>query len=364
MRDKTVAVIGAGPAGSFASYLLKKIGIKKVLLFDKSNFPRIKPCAGGLSPFSLNLLKRHGFLDEIRPISYLIEGMELATPDRDKLILDGVTQAYVSNRKDFDFFLLKKALKEGAEFFSETKIDRLIHHKGYITGVGSKNKEWEADYIIVAEGSKNYFSLESGEKRHLETIMAWYDNYKFRQHYMEMYYTTELIPGYGWVFPESNSLVNIGICRIARKGQTPLRKIFENFTNKYLEDKLKDAHMIDDKLWTHPIVYSIKPTKVVEKNVIWLGEAGRLTDPATGEGIYQALKSAELVSLNLGKAIDNGRLELLRNYQKDVILNLYPRQLFGYGYIKFASTPLFKHVFRLSKNQYLSNITSRILSKV
>ena len=48
-RIKTeVVVIGAGPAGSTAAKVFADNGVR-VLLIDKSSFPRDKPCGGGLT---------------------------------------------------------------------------------------------------------------------------------------------------------------------------------------------------------------------------------------------------------------------------------------------------------------------------
>ncbi|MBW8741746.1 MAG: FAD-dependent oxidoreductase, partial [Acidobacteria bacterium] len=59
MAQFDVAVIGAGPAGSLTAYRLARGGAR-VLLVDKAQFPRDKPCGGGLTmravkelPFSL-----------------------------------------------------------------------------------------------------------------------------------------------------------------------------------------------------------------------------------------------------------------------------------------------------------------------
>ncbi len=60
MADYQVIIIGAGPAGSMAGYFLAKSGFR-VLILEKSSFPRRKVCAGGLThrayqqiPFNIN----------------------------------------------------------------------------------------------------------------------------------------------------------------------------------------------------------------------------------------------------------------------------------------------------------------------
>jgi flavin-dependent dehydrogenase len=48
-------IVGAGPAGSVVAYGLAKKGIS-VLLLEKENFPRIKPCGGGVTAKAAQLL--------------------------------------------------------------------------------------------------------------------------------------------------------------------------------------------------------------------------------------------------------------------------------------------------------------------
>jgi flavin-dependent dehydrogenase len=48
LYDADVIVVGAGPAGSMAAYILASQGVR-VTILDKSTFPRYKVCGGGLT---------------------------------------------------------------------------------------------------------------------------------------------------------------------------------------------------------------------------------------------------------------------------------------------------------------------------
>ena len=50
-----IAIVGAGPSGCMAANILLDAGLR-VLLIDKSKFPRHKSCAGGLTPKTLSEL--------------------------------------------------------------------------------------------------------------------------------------------------------------------------------------------------------------------------------------------------------------------------------------------------------------------
>ena len=51
-EEADVIVVGAGPGGSAAAYHLARHGVR-VLLLEKSEFPREKVCGDGLTPRSV-----------------------------------------------------------------------------------------------------------------------------------------------------------------------------------------------------------------------------------------------------------------------------------------------------------------------
>ena len=113
-----VAVVGAGPAGSAAAYHLAQQGAR-VLMLEKSEFPREKVCGDGLTPRAVKQLVRMGVdLDGpgwLRNKGLRIIGggirMELDWPELATYPNYGLTRT----RLDFDDLLVKQAVKAGAE---------------------------------------------------------------------------------------------------------------------------------------------------------------------------------------------------------------------------------------------------------
>ncbi|HET6347827.1 MAG TPA: FAD-dependent oxidoreductase, partial [Candidatus Krumholzibacteria bacterium] len=59
-----VIVVGAGPAGSAAAAALARRG-RDVLMLDRAEFPRDKPCGDGIPPGTIGLLHDLGLRDEL-----------------------------------------------------------------------------------------------------------------------------------------------------------------------------------------------------------------------------------------------------------------------------------------------------------
>jgi menaquinone-9 beta-reductase len=112
---------------------------------------------------------------------------------------------------------------------------------------------------------------------------------------LDMIFDRALSPLYGWMFPEGNNRVNIGICvdgqdESGEKTSVNLRQTFQHFLDEHYAAALKPAKQVG-KLKGHPIVYTTWVGNVSRPGALYLGEAARITHNATGEGISQAMES-------------------------------------------------------------------------
>src|SRR5260370_26944807 len=105
-----IIVVGGGPAGSTAGYKLGQSGTR-VLLLDKANFPREKPCCGGLSA---RILDRFPYVREflqcgegpVNPVSRV----HLEAPDGTRITYQQVEPLlYLVRRVEFDAALFRRA---------------------------------------------------------------------------------------------------------------------------------------------------------------------------------------------------------------------------------------------------------------
>src|ERR1700710_2806947 len=75
-RAFDVCVVGAGPAGSTAAYLLARQGLS-VALVDRARFPRDKTCGDGITPRGARVLQRIGALERVVDAGFACRGVDI-----------------------------------------------------------------------------------------------------------------------------------------------------------------------------------------------------------------------------------------------------------------------------------------------
>ena len=301
MAGFDVGIIGAGPAGLAAGIRLRALGVPRVAIVDRQDFPRDKTCGSAISPKGIEVLKTLGVYEAVAAKAQWINGMRLVTPaGHDVRMIGQSDAALICNRRIFDEILLRHAEAAGVVFHPDVQIDHLLTRDDRVVGFQSKNGlQLKADFTMVADGAKSRFALDRGARRMLQTIMGWWDDFEHRPNEIEMIFDPLVAPLYGWLFPETETRVNIGICYedlgLDKKG----RDLFQTFLDKHYKDRISRAQQ--SGAWKgHPISYSVDIGRLTSPGRFVIGEAGRITHPATGEGIYQAmtsgLKAAEAIA--------------------------------------------------------------------
>ncbi len=129
----------------------------------------------------------------------------------------------------------------------------------------------------------------------MQAIIGWWENVPFEPNHVEMVFDRMVSPCYGWLFPESNIRVNIGICYEDRGHTKNARKLFEEFLKNQYRARLAGARQVGD--WKgHPISYTYRIGPLQSPGRLVVGEAGRMTHPATAEGIYQGMRSGMIAA--------------------------------------------------------------------
>ena len=291
--EAKVVVVGAGPAGSATALHLAQLGVDDVVLVDLHEFPRDKTCGSGLSPRAITCLRELGIWDSVEPIAYPIHGIRIVSRDgHDAFVSAGEdAAAAVCLRRDLDFAIHQRTLDHGVRFLSGFAASEPILAGDRWVGIRARDgREVRADWVVVANGAHTTFATAHDEKKEIHAIMGWWEGVEHRPHFVEMFWDDLTLPYYGWLFPETETRVNIGITYEDDHHQKNARRIFQAFLDKHFRDRLAHATQIG-KWKGHPIVYAYKLGTLHSPGRVVVGEAGRMTHPATGEGIYQGLRS-------------------------------------------------------------------------
>ena len=363
-----VAIIGAGPAGSTAAYLLSKVGLN-VMLIDKYLFPRNKLCGGLVSVKTLKLLEQifnetEQSLNEKQIINLSSNKFEFVCKKKSLGKFYTKTPTHFVERKLYDKFLLDKALDSGAKIIYGEEVKEVDLDSN--TLVISKGKTISSKYIIGADGAnsitrKEFEKLGALDKESwltnlgfaLETFID-KDKLSFETDIMYLYFGY-MKTGYAWVFPNKDKAV-IGIGGLLKElNNKDLKDIFTNFLMSLGIDKKTVDDCIKD-IRGHPIPFGNFIENPVYKNTILIGDAAGLVNPVTGEGIYYAQRSAQVAVDAILKDYTN-QGNLVENYTKNLNLYLMPELL---------STRKSRNMyFRIFNNYYLGKIvTSFIFRKI
>jgi len=324
-----VVVVGAGPAGSTAAKFLSEKGIK-VLLIDKSKFPRSKPCGGGLPSRVLN---RFNYLEELGAIeSYTFGGVAYSTSleNHVNVVRDKPVGAMILREK-FDHGLVKHAVDCGATFLEDKSVMDVKKSKDKVTIFLQDGTKIESKIVVGCDGVWSVVAKKSGMLGSRKNIgMCIFEEYPMNVNVLDKYFSEKRIchihlkpqdlAGYGWVFPKKNH-VNIGIGQIQSTTQTDnkinLKKVFEDYIILLKEAKIIPNNLISNKVKGGAIpIYPLE--KTYSDRILLCGDAAGFINPISGEGIYYAMASGEIAAGVISESLDanNFNEEFLSRYQK------------------------------------------------
>jgi geranylgeranyl reductase family protein len=280
-----IAIIGGGPAGALAAALLSAGG-RHVLLFDEK-LAWEKPCGGGVTH---KALQQYPFLTDAQSESTLTRNCELISPSGRRVQFQTQHPVAIFSRLALNGLLLDRARHAGAEIHQErvTRIERPSQAWQLVTPHG----EYLASHLLLAAGARNPFRsqfLSPLSPRDLMVTAGYF--IPGRTSLLQIQFLKG-ITGYIWVFPRPDH-VSAGIA--GKMGEAPTAEL-----RRVLEDWLEhNGFQLDGARFYSHILPSFRPQTFANLQVagdgwMMLGDSAGLVDPITGEGLYYALRSAEL----------------------------------------------------------------------
>ncbi|MEU4591863.1 geranylgeranyl reductase family protein [Micromonospora aurantiaca (nom. illeg.)] len=359
-NDADVIVVGAGPGGSATAYHLARHGVR-VLLLEKTEFPREKVCGDGLTPRAVRQLIRMG-VDTSPEAGWLhnkglrvIGGgirLELDWPD----LASFPNYGLVRTRLDFDDLLAQRAVAAGAKLQTSVNVlgpvlgadDRVIGVQAEV-GPDKEPATFHAPLVVAADGVSGRFPLALGlAKREDRPIGVAVRRYyrspaKHDDDYLESWLelrakgSDALLPGYGWIFGLGDGRVNVGLGVLNSSsafGKTNYRKLLTD----WLANTPEDWGMTDESNAEGPILGAALPMGFnrvphYTRGVLLVGDSGGMVNPFNGEGIAYAMESGEMAAEVVVQALARPA-----GAERERALMAYPQELkarFG-GYYRLG----------------------------
>lgn len=307
-----VVVIGAGPAGSAAAYHASRRGLR-VLIVDRTPFPRPKTCGDGLTPRALAAMHRMGISEVPGWPIHGVSVIHLPSGERrfDDFRNHGAPHAgQVIARETLDRMLLDRARGAGAEF-RVARVREVRRAGAHVRGILlDRGIEIPVETVVAAAGAGVHATLlgaaASGRRRIWGLAGRTYltvrghvgDDFEF---YIPVVHNGRLLMGYGWVFPAGPGRINIGlgVSRTAATGALPLRRLIQAF----IEQRAESDPRLRGAMQCAPIESASIPFGPIVPAVSGLlpaGDLAGLPGVFSGEGISQALESGELAAEAIG----------------------------------------------------------------
>lgn len=341
MSDADVIVVGAGPAGSATSYYLAQQGLK-VLLLEKTQFPREKVCGDGLTPRSVKQIldmgieptKENGWIKNkgLRIIAGR-HRLELKWPELESFPNYGL----IKTRHDFDQILAKRAESIGVDLRENTRVMGPIRDEqtGRVVGVKAKNKDgnvsYRAPFVVAADGVSARMALAIGVQRQENrpmgvAVRTYYKsprtNDDFMESWLEIWDGDKLLPGYGWIFGAGDGTSNVGLGIL--DSSPAFQSIdYKELLKKWLEQTPREWGYRDENMVGEirgaalPMGFNRQP--FYTQGLILVGDAGGMVNPFNGEGIAYAMESGKVAAEVIGQAA------MAENeFAREKLLHLYP----------------------------------------
>jgi geranylgeranyl reductase family protein len=294
-----VAIVGAGPAGSHLAHELSRNGIE-VLLFDAREAWE-KPCGGGVTS---KALREFAFLKHNDAPRQMISSLRLISAQARELTVAPRDDFAIYSRQELARMMRDRAVEAGAQLHC-TRVEQ-TEFVGGNWRIGTAAGEHRADFLVGADGASSIIRRRVGLKfqpKDFAYALGWHVRRPHAVARADVKYLDEF-SGYLWMFPRHDHL-SYGIA-----------SGYQETTPAHLKAKLLAFIEAEDPLTAREIQSASERVRFYAAMIpsldvrtwdalqasnakqAWalVGDAAGFVDPLTGEGIYYAIRSAELLA--------------------------------------------------------------------
>jgi geranylgeranyl reductase family protein len=297
-----VAIVGGGPAGSSCAAFCANAGLRTLLL-EREIFPREKVCGDCLNPACRPILERLKLGERVRSLPHgVLDRVEfIGTGGRMSAVtLPAGDEAEIAIKRSlFDRLIMTRAREVGVTIFEGTTVTALTVPDAVTRNwtITASDRTFESRLVVAADGRNstiarlcNLLPRTAKERIALQTHLPLPHDFGNRV------VLQFLRDGYSGQAPVGNDELNL--CLVSVPGKMPALR---SWAESHFGISPNHAWRTIAPLTRGPIV-------AVHRSLFLVGDAARVVEPFTGEGIYYALASGELAA-NAIISQHNGRDE-------------------------------------------------------
>ncbi len=300
---KEISIVGGGPAGALCGERLASAGFR-VTIFDE-RLAWEKPCGGGLTH---KALETYPFLLDPRHPKKIIRTAELISSRGHRARFEMIHPIVIYARKVLNGLLLDRATAAGCTTICARVTN--VNTDGAQVRLMAGGEERCSDFVVLAAGARNQLLPETTAlgTSDLEMTLGYF--VPTEEDVLKVKFLKQF-EGYLWSFPRADHL-SVGIC--AKIGQNSSQQLRRHLDAFIAEEKIP---MEGAQLYSHvlpsPQAKTLRGRRIAGKNWAMAGDAAACVDPITGEGLFYAMRSGDLLAQALMEGCPHAYPERLRS---------------------------------------------------
>jgi geranylgeranyl reductase family protein len=298
-------IVGAGPAGLLAATKIAEEGNSSLVLEEHNRVGEPDHCAGLLSSSGLESLNLKLPEDVVQNT---VSGARIHSPSGHSIFIErGRREAFVVDRRKFDSWLAEDAAKKGVSIVTDSKVTQIIDSKTDSKTIKTAAKEFEAEIVVLAEGSRSVLSKSVGfptmpKRSRLPAYQYEVKGVDIEEDLVEMFYGRQLAPGFfAWIIPLGEGRARVGL---ASRNKSKIRLDSALHHHPIIGKRLKNMKKV--RGMGGVVLVGQPVSKISADGIVIVGDTAGMVKATTGGGVIIGGLTARISGESINEALQKG----------------------------------------------------------